>query len=691
MNPTTARRLFRRVCLRVCARTAKWLPLLVFAALPVLPAPAVAAPRDDTLPLKSAAPRGLGPVAVRDTLTHVVLGTARVYGSAQPDLFVLGGRKPVTVNLFKWLRTSDDGAPVFAPPVQVEAPFSARAFVFQTPDGVTHALWHSGKEVRRAVFDPRALAFMPANTIALPDLPAGIQGVAALPNPDGSCELILEFNGDSTPKGNTGKNASSPDWRPYDAAGISTQGMRYRFLAAAHIESPAATAATHVRQISPTRREVYWGMHQITPVDLGDGRERGLVTGGRLGVFTYYPNADPSGLVTPRRAFVVGRDGNILRHPSVSAGVMAYPRHGAADQAGGRGLSDLIAAGEGGLYFYKFTGEFTTAGSPIYEDPSPLLQENADLYAGTLPAPSVCDWDGDGVLDFLVGNSEGFVLFFKNIGTNAAPAFLPGERMRAAGRDIHLQAGYSGSVQGTPEARWGYNSPTVFDWNGDGLPDIIMGDITGNYTLYLNRGAPGAPRLDAVLPLYCDGLDLHGTWRCRAAVARLGGRIALVIVDGDDQFHLYWRIDDRNVADGGKLTLADGSLIDTSYDPAGGTGRCKLSFFDADADGLPDLVIGTGRRSAIPDKKRGWPMPSLGQRTLGTPLLMRNTGTLEKPVFATPVPFVHKSIGVIQPGGSHERGAVLTELGGDGPNLLTANEGGQLFLYLGKNFKAREP
>lgn len=70
--------------------------------------------------------------------------------------------------------------------------------------------------------------------------------------------------------------------------------------------------------------------------------------------------------------------------------------------------------------------------------------------------------------------------FFKNIGNNNNPRFIPKGRVQADGKDIHIQAGYSGSVQGTPESRWGYLSPTVVDWTGDGLPDIIMGDITGN-------------------------------------------------------------------------------------------------------------------------------------------------------------------------------------------------------------------
>uniref|UniRef100_UPI001E4417AC hypothetical protein n=1 Tax=Campylobacter jejuni TaxID=197 RepID=UPI001E4417AC len=136
---------------------------------------------------------------------------------------------------------------------------------------------------------------------------------------------------------------------------------------------------------------------------------------------------------------------------------------------------------------------------------------------------------------------------------------------------------------------------------------------------------------------------------------------------------------------GGRLLLADGSPILTSFDPAGGTGRCKLDFFDYDNDGLLDLIIGTGRRSSIPDKQTGYPLPVLGKKTLGPPLFMKNVGSPSKPAFLPPSPFAHSAFGLVQPGGSHETGAIATPLGGNGPNLLVASETGYLFLLKGTN------
>ncbi|HBJ86892.1 MAG TPA: hypothetical protein DDZ88_24145 [Verrucomicrobiales bacterium] len=352
----------------------------------------------------------------------------------------------------------------------------------------------------------------------------------------------------------------------------------------------------------------------------------------------------------------------------------------------GRKEPDLFVAGYGGpqaVHLFRWV-DTAENGAPVFAEPVSVLQENADLYAGTLPSPTTVDWNGDGVLDILAGNSEGFALFFENIGSNDEPKFLPAKRVKAGGREIQVQAGYSGSLQGLQEARWGYLSPNVIDWNGDSLPDIITGDITGNYMIYLNRGTKTEPKFYAAHPLYCDGIDLHGMWRCRPAVAKIGERIALAIVDGDDQFHLYWRIDDYNVEDGGKLKLDDGKLIGTSGGIGGQSGRCKLDFFDWNQDGHMDFVIGTGRVVSIPDRETGLPMPTIGKKTLGTPLLMLNQGDN---TFARPVAFRDGEGKVIQPGGAHETGAVGTMLGEDGPNLLICNEAGRMFLIPGKELK----
>ncbi len=647
-----------------------------FAAEPHLP--------PDTRALPSAAANGRGPLALVN-LNHHVLGHARVFAGKEDDLFVAGYGGPQAVHLFRWVDTAETGAPVFAQPVEVKCAFKDKGSVFQRKDGAIIGLWIDKEELVTTEFDREKLEFRETKRAKLPKTVKSPGSLGVLLNDDGSYDLAFEMS-------NGGKGAegspNTEEWRPYNSSGIAVGELRYRYLM-------GVTAQGEAKQITKTKNEVYFSMHGITGVNLGEGHERELVTGSRQGNLVFYHNKAESGFDLEAKRLIAGEDGNALRHPSINPSVSAY--------GGG-----LIACGEGSLYYYRFTGRYTKAGAPVYAEPFSVLQEHADLYAGTLPSPATVDWDGDGVLDILAGNSEGFVLFFKNIGSTDEPKFLPATRVRAAGSEIQVQAGYAGSLQGLQEARWGYLSPNVIDWNGDALPDLVTGDITGNYLIYLNRGSKTEPKLDAAHPLYCDGIDLHGMWRCRPALAKIGERVALAIVDGDDHFHLYWRIDDCNVEDGGKLLLEDGKPIGASGGVGGMSGRCKLDFFDWNQDGKLDFVIGTGRVCSIPDRTTGYPMAALGQnpvvggligrlvdsalptklkKTLGTPLVMLNTGTNAKMKFARPLTFQDENGKVIQPGGAHETGAVGTMLGGNGPNLLICNEAGRMFLLPGKKLQ----
>lgn len=631
-------------------------------------------------PLKLATPNGEGTLAL-PYLRNKMVGAAFVFGSEQPDLFISGNTRSSDLFLFRWLRNSQTGVPVFDEPVQIKSYYTSNGTVFQTNDGIIHGLWLNGDSIIHTIFDAVTLDFRIQNKVKLPHLPSSVRSLSAFPNPDGSVDLVLEVSGFRKPGKYENQNSSSENWRPYDEAGISSSGFSFTFLFSVRYPKLLEGNAQLISQATGSNKEVLYGMENSTPVNLRNLQAKDIVCGSKLGTFTFYKQEEGTSLTFGHQNFMVDEEENILRHPSVSASVCAYP------QLDG-GFSNILAGGEGAVYFYQFTGKFTKKGSPIFKKPVPVLQQNADLYAGTLPVPTVIDWDGDNVMDIIAGNSEGFVLFFKNIGDNVNPEFLEGERIQAEGEEIHIEAGYSGSVQGTPEARWGYLSPTLFDWTGDGLPDIIMGDITGNYSIFINRGTKTKPALERAKPIYCDGLELHGMWRSRAAIGKFEDRIGMAIIDGDDHFHIYWKLDDYNVEDGGKLLLSDGSLIKTSAQPAGGTGRCKLDFFDYDHDGKLDLIIGNGRRSAIPNMETGYPLPVLGDKTLGTPLFMKNVGTDENPVFEHPSPFNLEEIGLLQPGGSHESGAVGTLLGGgDKPNLLVGNEVGRLYLLKGSQLR----
>jgi hypothetical protein len=205
-----------------------------------------------------------------------------------------------------------------------------------------------------------------------------------------------------------------------------------------------------------------------------------------------------------------------------------------------------------------------------------------------------------------------------------------------------------------------------------------MGDALSRHTVMLNRGTRTAPRLAAEVPLYVDGLDLHGTWRVRPGVGRFGKRLGYVALDDQDQFHLYWKLDDYNLTDAGKLRMEDGGSITANFIFAGGTGRSKFEVVDWDGDGATDLLVGTPRHHSVPEPEHGLP------KALGLPgstvLFLKNVGTNAAPRFRFPVVLRHKGQPIFL--GQHEIGVSAARLGPGGAlNLIVSREDGRLYFY----------
>ena len=87
--------------------------------------------------------------------------------------------------------------------------------------------------------------------------------------------------------------------------------------------------------------------------------------------------------------------------------------------------------------------------------------------------PCVADWDGDGLPDLIVGCGDGSVMFYRNIGTAKEPKLDEGQVLIPPG-----SMEYDGDKIPKTPTRGVRAKVCVVDYNGDGLPDLLVGDFS---------------------------------------------------------------------------------------------------------------------------------------------------------------------------------------------------------------------
>ncbi|MBI4582128.1 MAG: VCBS repeat-containing protein [Planctomycetes bacterium] len=104
------------------------------------------------------------------------------------------------------------------------------------------------------------------------------------------------------------------------------------------------------------------------------------------------------------------------------------------------------------------------------------------MGSGGHARPSVYDWNNDGRKDLVVADGEGWVTWFRNSGTDAAPVLDAGQRLSAGGALID---------------RGGRSSVLVCDYNGDGKKDLVFADQDNGFVWFQNTGTDASPVLSA--------------------------------------------------------------------------------------------------------------------------------------------------------------------------------------------------
>ncbi|MCH7686212.1 MAG: VCBS repeat-containing protein, partial [Planctomycetes bacterium] len=273
---------------------------------------------------------------------------------------------------------------------------------------------------------------------------------------------------------------------------------------------------------------------------------------------------------------------------------------------------DLIVGDEDGrVALVEHTGQVKN-GMPRFMPPRYFQQAASEVKFGALATPCGFDWDGDGDDDILCGNTAGYVAFIENLGGNPLKWAAP-RKLQADGKVLRIQAGPNGSIQGPCEAKWGYTTFTVGDWDHDGLPDLVVNSIWGKVVWYQNVGTREKPELAAARPVNVEwpgepprpawfwwepqGKELVTQWRTTPVIVDFNqdNLNDLVMLDHEGYLAFFERKKQKNkfVLLPGRRIFVDenGKPIRLNSGYAGKSGRRKLAVVDWDADGRLDFLL----------------------------------------------------------------------------------------------------
>ncbi len=192
--------------------------------------------------------------------------------------------------------------------------------------------------------------------------------------------------------------------------------------------------------------------------------------------------------------------------------------------------------------------------------------------------PAFGDIDGDGDLDLFVGDTSGYISFFEDTASQGNPMALNAPVRR-----------YFDVFAGK------YSAPFVYDVNGDGLMDLLVGNRLGRVRYFENRGTLTAPLFDPVPTNSLFGevnassfFSLYGY--AAPIITSLDSTGKLYLLTGNEEGQIYgYEFNPDSIYRGSFLQVFNNySDIDVGE-------RTALTIADITKDGKPEMIVGNYR------------------------------------------------------------------------------------------------
>ncbi len=193
---------------------------------------------------------------------------------------------------------------------------------------------------------------------------------------------------------------------------------------------------------------------------------------------------------------------------------------------------------------------------------SGVTQDFSSINVGKYSVPAVADIDGDGLLDLFAGDLYGHIEYYVQADT-ASAQFVLVDSLFAS-----IDVG-------------GWASPTFTDLDGDGLKDLLIGNLDGNIYHYEQTYSDSVQF--ALVTDFFNSIDV--SFNAAPVLADINRDGLLDMLIGEDFGHIFHYV--QNSAFSTDFTLVTGSYnsIDTGFNAA-------PALTDIDFDGLADLFVG---------------------------------------------------------------------------------------------------
>lgn len=175
----------------------------------------------------------------------------------------------------------------------------------------------------------------------------------------------------------------------------------------------------------------------------------------------------------------LGQSTSILGHDHYSSGIL-IPVADENNELMNPTVVDLNSDGVAEVVFGTKQGALVAFEQINGEAIVSTSDEFNTVYPGLYSAPKFADFDNDGDMDLVVGNSDGFVMYYENQGTSTEPEFVW----------VDANNPFSGIDAGTRAV------PNVVDFDNDGDLDVVIINNAGQLKLVQNIGSAHLPHFE---------------------------------------------------------------------------------------------------------------------------------------------------------------------------------------------------